>query len=445
MTMYPTTNTVVTVEDAFTARATEIALCIFVALFVLRLEMQRRAAGAGAAVFAESGGAFAWVPGRTLLKHCQDCAPEVAGVVACLTLAALLRARGDTGLTAEASGLDEASQAAWEDIKEKWPILLTADTLLSLQAMLRLVVLLSSALRGSTTRRRGQATSFPVAGEGATLFLAAQLARAYLASRTTLYMLDGPLGGQLPVWCERIAIPLLAWLVGPSIFRRCGFRAVLACISAAVGVAWLSKRHYLSLSEEPFTDSLFISAHIFDFLFAASYLWRSLVFGSGDSAGARAEVAAVGFVHVIMTVQQSMSAYYFIKAFEPAAELVGRGLPFEILQSTNLVALGAYLSALIVYVAEKLDGSGAMAAERAQQDVRRRAAGPRRSSARLEAPRVQPRPVEATNVPETKMNALPPACAPRPVAQPDQSISSSHGRCSDQARLVTEGRSVMCL
>jgi len=48
-----------------------------------------------------------------------------------------------------------------------------------------------------------------------------------------------------------------------------------------------------------------------------------------------------------MPVQSSFAAYYFLQAFAAVPELVGAGLPFELLQIGSTVTFGAYSSALI--------------------------------------------------------------------------------------------------
>merc|ERR1712224_822958 len=54
--------------------------------------------------------------------------------------------------------------------------------------------------------------------------------------------------------------------------------------------------------------------------------------------------------HILMTLQQALSAYYFLTAFEPHPSLVGRGRPFCVLAGGNLLQLGAYLLAAALFV-----------------------------------------------------------------------------------------------
>merc|ERR1719476_1129714 len=69
----------------------ETFLCVVVAMIVLRLELQRRA-GSGPDIGSRRDTGRYAENCKQLLKNC---APEAAGLMACLTLAAALRARGD--------------------------------------------------------------------------------------------------------------------------------------------------------------------------------------------------------------------------------------------------------------------------------------------------------------------------------------------------------------
>jgi len=332
-----TAATTVVVENAWAGGAAEVTICVVSVLVVLRLEMQRRVG---------AGGGGAGLGGIAQCKQIlQHCAPELAGLVACLTLAALLRARGDAN-----SGIDAAHLAAWEEIKAQWPILLTADTLLSLQAMLRIVVLFSAALRAGTE-------PVPLADEAAALSLGAQLVRGLLLANSTTYMLDGPLGGKLPATCEIVAIPLLAALGAFRTIRRCP----LAAATVAGCVAWLASRHFLSLAGDALADQLFIAAHILDLLSALAYLARSLLIGGNDEYEPGRSIA-IGFTHLLMAAQQSLATYYFLRAFDADPELVGAGLPFQVLHIGCAVQLGVYLAAAAIFVAERFERGAAAAA-----------------------------------------------------------------------------------
>merc|ERR1719401_2707638 len=130
---------------------------------VLCLEVPRRTAGIqvtdlGMKQCAKSCAKIVW-----------RCAPEVMGFSVVLLLAAILRLRGDTEVMT-----DPAMQQVWEQIKVEWPILMGADTLLNLQAMLRLLVLLFVAIRAEASGRS------PLTGTAALLSLAGALIRGML-------------------------------------------------------------------------------------------------------------------------------------------------------------------------------------------------------------------------------------------------------------------------
>jgi len=317
-----------------TGGVAETLICTVVAMLVLRIELQRRAV-TGPNFGSREGGGYAEECQRIL----RQCAPEAAGVIACLTLAAALRARGDVMSTAGA-----VDEAAWAQIKADWPLLITADTLLSLQAMLRFVVLVSVALRCSGNQ------TVPLADEVGTLWLGAGLARLVTGSRANAYLLDGPLGGNLPFACEIAVIPLL-FVVGRDTLRR----APSTMVAIVVATAIFAGRNHLNLASDTVADSCFIAAHCMDFLASIAYLMRTLLVDSGPR-GSAAHIS-MGFVHLLMPIQQSLAAYYFVRAFEASPVLVGAGRPFHLLQIGNIAQLGAYLGAASLYLAECFDGT----------------------------------------------------------------------------------------
>lgn len=312
----------------------EVAICVVAAMFVLRLELQRRMGDVGPGW--RYGFSSSLEGCKQILKHCG---PEVAGVVACLTLAVLLRVRCNPD-----SNLDPDHMSQWEEITSQWPLLLTADTLLSFQSMLRLVVYGSVLLRAC-----GKKPVVPLADEVAVFSLCASIARGFLFLKSANYMLDGPLGGKLPAFCDVAAIPLLVALGGWTTLRRCP----LVVLVVSGGVVWLSSRHHLCLSEDGnVADRLFVAAHIFDTLSSLAYLVRSVLISENDRA---VGCIKVGFTHLLMAAQQSLSTYYFLRAFDADHALVGAGLPFQILHISNAVQLGTYSAALVLFLAERFD------------------------------------------------------------------------------------------
>jgi hypothetical protein len=275
-----------------------------------------------------------------------------------MTLALLLRLRGDTEVFA-----DPASQQVWEQIKVEWPILMGADTLLNLQAMLRLLVLLFVAIRADATKRS------PLTGMPALLMAAAAVTRGMLTARTMDYRLEGPLslGGDLPAMCEMASIPFYASL-GMGEFRRSPIKATLL-VGAAI---WFASHHYLNLAKDASADKLFLQAHVLEIVAAFAYVVRTiwLTVGQGsdpdapDEDGGRRLVnkkpdwrsnAFIGFMHMLMTLQSALSAYYFLTAFDPHPSLVGRGRPFCVLCIGNLLSLGAFLLSAGLFAGGSVD------------------------------------------------------------------------------------------
>lgn len=278
------------------------------------------------------------------------CGPEVLGFMTVMLIGLALRLRGDTEVMT-----DPAYQKAWEQIKVEWPILMGADTLLNLQAMLRLLVLLFVGMRAKMSGRS------PLCGLPALLFGAAALTRGMMNTQTDAYRLEGPLslGGDLPVACEVAGVAFWAAL-GKSGLRK---NPVAAATMTATGV-WFASHHYLNLAKNAATDQLFIQAHVLELLGAFAYVARaiSLALGGEDEDGEESSNdsprppkrdfwtnAFIGFMHMVMTLQQGFSAYYFLTAFEPHASLVGRGRPFCVLCIGNLLAFGAFVLAAVFW------------------------------------------------------------------------------------------------
>jgi len=300
----------------------EAILLTIVTLVVLRVELVRRYVDVGAAPF--EAGRY-----TQILKYfMKQYAPEVAGLMAILTLAAALRARGDKAT--------EEDSAGWAEIKEQWPMLMGADTLLALQAMLRFTLLVSTILRAP-------GGPVPLSGDSAALWLCGAVARVALLARTSAYLLDGPLGGSIAAAFEIAAVPVLLG-VNKGAFRN----SRLSTLLVIAGTAAFANRNRLNLANDEVSDSLFIFAQLTDMLAALAFLLRTALI---DGSLRRANVS-VGFTHALMPAQAALSAYYFLEAFPMMPNLVEKGQPFEVLQVGNTAALGAYLGAAALYVAE---------------------------------------------------------------------------------------------
>jgi len=298
---------------------------VVVALAVLRLEVMRRTAG-----LTRSGNSLQM---KECTRFLRQHAPEAAGLAACLSLAAALRYHGTSHIAGDAQ--------TWDAITQEWPILLTADSLLSLQAMLRVLVYLSVALRAAPN---------PLNNEVAFIFLGAAVGRIVLSARSGDYVLDGPLGGFVPIVFEAASVPLLAFL-SRGICRR----GVLNCAFTLAVAACLARRNRLALANDAFVDGLFIFAHVAELIGAFAYLCRSLM-QDVRVDGAGRNIDALRFAHIsIMLFQQSLAAYYFVQAFSYNVALVSSGHPFEILQMGGVAQLAAFGSALMLFVAECME------------------------------------------------------------------------------------------
>jgi hypothetical protein len=231
----------------------------------------------------------------------------------------------------------------WEQIKQEWPILCGADTLLNFQAWLRLLALMAVAARAKVNEE------LPMTGMAAVFMLAAMTARAALATSTGRYRLEGPLalGGDLPIAVEVAMLPRLAWLSVRAV------RQTPIAAAAWVGaVTWFASFHFLNLASNPDADKLFTLAHAMEMFAAFAFMVNTIVAvcGPGEKKGG----AATGFMQLVMPCQAALSAYYFmpsVGAFEPHASLVGGGRPFCLLVWANLFQLMAYLCSAAFYVA----------------------------------------------------------------------------------------------
>mmetsp|Transcript_28655 Transcript_28655/g.66454 ORF Transcript_28655/g.66454 Transcript_28655/m.66454 type:complete len:352 (+) Transcript_28655:110-1165(+) len=324
-----------TAAEPFSAGTLETLIGVVVALAILRLELERSV-----------GTLNSMQCCKWFVKHCG---PEVLMLAAFFAVGALLRARGDTASPATNPDEDEA----WEAIKQEWPLLLTADTLLSFQAMLRMLLLASAAMRS------GSDAAAPLGGATSALMLASGFARVLVVARTDAYMLDGPLGGYIPVLCEVGALPLLLILI------RGACRQNLILLGSAIALAaWIASRNYLALSDDVLSNIYFSLSHILDVFAAVSCVVRTLLVTTSARGGCPS--MASGFLYLVLPIQQSLSAYYFLEAFTPVDALIGAGCPFELLQYGNAAAFGAYIGALALFVVDAGEVQQTVAAAQTQ-------------------------------------------------------------------------------
>jgi len=322
----------------------EYAIGVVVAIVILRVEVGRRLTNMPQqSVGQSSAGSSACC--KKMLWY----APETMGLLVCLGLAGALRIHGSFDLSSVASdGLTaDAAAAQMAEIARQWPILLSADTLLSLQAMLRVCVLVSSVLR------RGRGPSL-LTQEAVAISCGAALGRVVLVAHSNVYMLDGPLGGNLPAACELLSLALLLILC-----RGIHLRTMMTSALTLAAAAWIASRNRLNLANDTFTDGLFTFATIAELLAAFAYLSRA-VLSDVEADGASKDSVALRFAHIIMPVQACLAAYYFVQAFEVMPQLIGAGHPFEILQWGCVAQVGAYTGAALLHWAESVESEGSV-------------------------------------------------------------------------------------
>ena len=299
----------------------EAIFCMAVVMVMLRLELFRRTVDSRPGDLLQSSA-------DKYKKLLRECAPEALGTLSCIALVVILRFRGDT----ISDTLDGHSREAWESIKAQWPVLITADTLLAIQVMLRLVVVLSALLRS------GAQMHSPVFDECAALWCGGAVARCFVLKTSEAYWLEGPVGGVLPALLEALLAPLL-FLLGYRAMRQSATTMLLVCVL----VAAFALRNNLNLAEEDSANILFTAAHCFEFLSALLYFGRTMLLDNDSQS-------SLTFTHFMMVIQQSLATYFWLQAFDPDANVNGSGLGIFAIQISCLGQLCAYLAAVILHI-----------------------------------------------------------------------------------------------
>jgi hypothetical protein len=246
----------------------------------------------------------------------------------------------------EGAPIPVEDEEIWHEIKNEWPLLTTADSLLGLQSLLRLVVLLSATLRLAPNKDSKSA----FLGSCGLFFLSAAVVRVMLLvmSPQDVYHLDGPLGGNVNFMVE-VSSLLLLMILNLRCFNLSMARMV-ACAFAITCVTLVAEFNCLEIADEnsEFLDVLFSLNGLLELLGAISFTFASLWI-SGTSA------AFEGFVHVILPVQQLFAAIFLLTAWvseEEQQSLVRRGYPFQLLQASYVLQVGLYLIATTVRVTD---------------------------------------------------------------------------------------------
>jgi len=275
----------------------------------------------------------------------RNLVPELAGLAACGMIAgSIIYRKEHNGL----SPIPAEDGKLWQDINTEWPILMTADSLLGLQAMLRLVLLSSALLRSADS------SASPFSSEPALFFFLAAVCRVALlaASPPDVYHLDGPLGGALNLALEVLAVPLLAFASRHVLAS--GLRRLSLCLAGILAATFLSACNRLALADPGAEqlDVLFSLAKLLESLAALAFFARTCSLGSSSGG------CFTSFAHAFLPVQQCLGAYFMLTAWGAAPlqevpELVGAGSPFALLQTTGVMDIGLYLISLVVFVASR--------------------------------------------------------------------------------------------
>lgn len=312
-----------------------------VALGAWALELRRRAAAGAEAPNGRAGARLVRAAGLQPpgLQHAlAQLAPEAACLVLwSLAVGALLLWGGNNGSPAPTP----EDQQAWHEILAEWRVLKTADSLLAMQAGLRLLLLASAVLRSE------ESLASPLAGEPAALLCLAAGARTTLLALSPpgVYQLDGPLGGVMHIAAEVAAVGPLAFL---ALFGRKAARAFPALVAApALLAGWLAVQNHLAIAgpQAAHLDMLFSFATLAELAGAVLFLGRTACAVADDPPAPFSTLA-----HLLLPLQQLLAAYFLLTAWggaplEEMPVLVGAGQPFTMLQVAAACGAGAYFVA----------------------------------------------------------------------------------------------------
>jgi len=276
------------------------------------------------------------------LGQLRSLAPELAGLAACGMIAgSIIYRKEHNGL----SPIPVEDRKLWQEISTEWPILMTADSLLGLQAMLRMVLLSSALLRSADS------STSPFSSEPALFFFLAAVCRVALlaVSPPDVYHLDGPLGGALNLALEVLAVPMLAFASRHVLAS--GLRRLSLCLAGILAATFLSTCNRLALADAGAEqlDMLFSLAKLLESLAALAFLARTCSLSSSSGG------CFTSFAHAFLPVQQCLGAYFILTAFggaplQEVPELVGAGSPLALLQTTGIMDIGFYMISLVAFV-----------------------------------------------------------------------------------------------
>mmetsp|Transcript_13125 Transcript_13125/g.29871 ORF Transcript_13125/g.29871 Transcript_13125/m.29871 type:complete len:349 (-) Transcript_13125:48-1094(-) len=304
---------------------------LLLAAAVWRLDRQHR-----------NGGALEpLVPGAGRLL--QQLSPELLGL---LVVGVVVSIAVVAGGNAGQGPTSDDQEAVWGHIRNEWQLLMTADTLLAMQAILRLLLLCSAAAR------RAEYEASALSGEPTALFLFAGAARCVLLvlSPRDVYHLDGPLGGYVYAAVEVATFALL--LVLARSMLCVGTTRMTSVLVLAIVAGLLSESNHYAVADpaDAYLDQLFSFAQVVDAMAAGCFFVRTLLLSSAYTKDPFAT-----FAHLLLPVQQFLAMYFLLtwvaSPFEVVPALVGAGYPFEVLQMSSIAAVGVYIFAASMHLA----------------------------------------------------------------------------------------------
>mmetsp|Transcript_109780 Transcript_109780/g.343251 ORF Transcript_109780/g.343251 Transcript_109780/m.343251 type:complete len:210 (+) Transcript_109780:3-632(+) len=200
--------------------------------------------------------------------------------------------------------------------------------------MLRVPPLVSALLRPSR--------ACPMAGGPALLGFGASACRVGLLWLSPHHRLDGPLSGWIH-WSFEIAGLTALLLLSRSAFQK--WRQALTLVTVVLTATWVATNHRLAFAEDsPALDTLLTLAELLELSTAALYLTRTFALADAASGG------AASLLHAVLPLQQGLSMYYWLLAFEDEPGLSSAGQPLTLLRVSSTVQVGMYLGAAVLHL-----------------------------------------------------------------------------------------------
>lgn len=245
--------------------------------------------------------------------------------------------------------IPDSDTKLWGTITKQWPYLMTADSLLSIQSMLRFVMLLSAVLRGGALPDSSPMALVP---EAASFMLLASVCRLVLLGLSPFdtYHLDGPLGGAVYVIFEVLALFLLILLSHTMIYQAARSHAILA--AGALLSLVVARQHQFNLADDAHLDFLFSMALLLELPAALSFLARSCMDAITCTRTTTAHTLW-NFTHLMLPVQQGLSLYFLLVGLADPLEtpkaIMRVGHPFHCMWVAGAAQVALYFLAATVY------------------------------------------------------------------------------------------------